>query len=158
MISFLKDRRDIILSAIITCTILTASWLICGISFETNDDTAIMMFVSGAKTGTPTAATIFCNVLWGAFVSSLYRISGYIPWYTIIYMILIACVLTLLCYSCIKLLKEGSKGKEKIPYVKYLTSGGYSVYFIFRYLLIIRLHFNSQQYQRYVGLVQWWLS
>lgn len=52
-------------SLLITSFVLFLTWSINPIFFETNDDTGIMAFVAGFKTGTPTPGTIFCNVIWG---------------------------------------------------------------------------------------------
>lgn len=100
------SKTDIIISVVIPLVLLLILWRICGINFETNDDTGIMMFVTGAKTGSPTAETVFCNILWGGFVSVLYRINESIPWYICIYMILMWLSFSILCLSCIKIAAE----------------------------------------------------
>lgn len=93
---------DWVLSLLIPFLLLLIIWKICGINFETNDDTMVMMSVTGAKTGLPTAETIFSNILWGALLSFLYGISENIPWYMCIYLVLSWISLAILFLSCIR--------------------------------------------------------
>ena len=89
--------------ALITLIVLGLTWIICPIGFETNDDTAIMALVSGAYTGTPTSDTMFCGILWGIILSSLYSITDSVPWYALIYMSLTIVTMTIVCYTCLNL-------------------------------------------------------
>lgn len=87
---------------LITITILSITWITNPIFFETNDDTGIMAFVAGFKTGTPTAGTIFCNLIWGGVISFLYDLNAHISWYPLVYMALTVISLSILCHFCLK--------------------------------------------------------
>lgn len=73
-------------------------WVLCPVSFETNDDMTIMNMVSGFYTGVPTSGTIFSYYLWGKFLSTLYGITGSVSWYALSYMLLIFVSLTDICF------------------------------------------------------------
>jgi len=106
MPDYKKFKIEYVVAVLVPLIFLCISWTILGINFETNDDTGIMMFVTGAKTGHPTGETVFCNILWGALLSFLYRLNESIPWYIIIYMILIWAVLFIVCNCCISFFKK----------------------------------------------------
>lgn len=97
----LKDRHRLLFSAVLVTVLLAATWALIPITFETNDDESLMNYLSGAKTGKPEADTTLILFLWGKIVSSLYRITGAVPWYTLIFLALIALSLVTVCYCVV---------------------------------------------------------
>ena len=83
-----SEYGKIIFSCLICIVLFVYLWGKYGITFETNDDTGILGYVAGYRTGEPEEATIFCGILWGKIISSLYTITGSIPWYILVYMLL----------------------------------------------------------------------
>lgn len=81
--------------------IMVASWHYNVVCFETNDDYAMMSIVAGFRTGTPMPDTMFCNIIWGTFISTLYRLIGSIPWYAIAYFVIIYLSLVVIYDACI---------------------------------------------------------
>ncbi len=116
------------ISIFIVLILLSTTYVFCPIGFETNDDTGMLMFVTGAKTGTPTEATIFANVLWGYFLSNLYRFSEKIPWYIITYILLLGAVLTIICRCCLEIFdgdnEKGDLGSSRNNYSVSAWGGG----------------------------------
>lgn len=97
----MRDRHRVLFSFILVATLLALTWSWIPITFETNDDAFMMNCLSGGKTGKPEADTIFSLFLWGKMVSSLYVINMGIPWYTLIFLGLIALSLTTVCYCVV---------------------------------------------------------
>lgn len=97
----MRDRHRLLFSIIIVTILLALTWTLIPITFETNDDAGMMSILSGARTGKPEADTIFSLFLWGKFVSTLYIVKAGIPWYTLIFLGLIACSLTTVCYCVV---------------------------------------------------------
>lgn len=91
-------KRIFLWSLVIVALFLGFTWVMIPINFETNDDTGIMRYVSGAKTGSPEATVIFSMYLWGKLCSSLYALNGNVPWYAVIFLILIGISLWTICY------------------------------------------------------------
>lgn len=81
--------------------IMVASWHYNVVCFETNDDYSMMSIVAGFRTGTPMPDTMFCNIIWGTFISTLYRLIGSIPWYAVAYFIIIYLSLVVIYDVCI---------------------------------------------------------
>lgn len=135
-----RERKITIFTAVLMAVMtLIIAWAIMPIRFETNDDTGILMFLTGAKTGHPTAETIFCNVLWGWLVSSLYSLNESIPWYTGIYMVLTLVVMTIVCYLCLELLQRTDTSNE-LNKKRLILGGGvfYALFFsVFCYYTVI---------------------
>lgn len=97
----MRDRHKLLFSAVLVIVLLALTWMIIPITFETSDDTFMMSCLSGGKTGKPEADTIFSLLLWGKAVSALYLIHAGIPWYTLIFLGLIAASLTAICYCVV---------------------------------------------------------
>ena len=116
----IKYAYSLVLSAILLCF----NWFFCTIRFETNDDTGILMCITGARTGKITADTNFCNIIWGGLLSSLYRINESIPWYIIVYMLLTWCALSTLCFCCIRIFTKKSNLVSVKQFVIELLMGG----------------------------------
>lgn len=52
--------------------------------FDAHDDALMLLFASGAYTGTPETHLIYNNILYGYFLSGLYGLTSKIEWYTLI--------------------------------------------------------------------------
>lgn len=102
----MRDRHRLLFSIVIVTILLALTWALIPITFETNDDAAMMGILSGARTGKPEADTIFSLFLWGKFVSALYVVNVGIPWYTLIFLGLIACSLMAVCYCVVSSFPE----------------------------------------------------
>lgn len=96
-----QNRHRLLFSAALVTFLLTVTWALIPITFETNDDEFLMYYLSGAKTGKPEADTTQIFFLWGKIVSSFYRITGAIPWYTLIFLALIVLSLVAVCYCVV---------------------------------------------------------
>lgn len=97
----LQNRHRLLFSAVLVTVLLAVTWALIPITFETNDDEFLMNYLSGAKTGKPEADTTQIYFLWGKIVSSFYKITGAVPWYTLIFLALIALSLVAVCYCVI---------------------------------------------------------
>lgn len=95
------DRHQKLFSFIFVTVLLALTWLLIPVSFETSDDTFLMSCLSGGKTGKPEADTLYNLFLWGKMVSSLYAVNAGIPWYTLIFLGLIALSLMTVCYCVV---------------------------------------------------------
>ena len=107
----LEDKKDKIYRSVLVwglpLLILVTNWCLNKPCFETNDDYNIMAILSGGITGKPEALeTYFCNYLWSFVVSSLYRITAIVPWYTIIELIIIYTSLVVVFDFCLRTLNE----------------------------------------------------
>ena len=98
-----SKKKEYLIALFTSLILLCVSWMVCGINFETNDDTRIMMYVTGANTGAQESGTVFCNILWGALLSFLYRLNESVPWYIITYMVFLWAVFFIICNCCIRL-------------------------------------------------------
>ena len=96
-----RNRHRLLFSAALVTFLLTVTWALIPITFETNDDEFLMNYLSGAKTGKPEADTTQIFFLWGKIVSSFYRITGAVPWYTLIFLVLVALSLVAVCYCVV---------------------------------------------------------
>lgn len=97
----MNNSQRAMLSTVIVMALLILTWTLIPINFETNDDTGIMEYLSGARTGKPEADSIFSLFLWGKIVSTLYTINAGVPWYSLIFLALIALSLMAVCYCVI---------------------------------------------------------
>ena len=97
----MNNSQRAMLSTVIVMALLILTWTLIPINFETNDDTGIMEYLSGARTGKPESDSIFSLFLWGKIVSTLYTINAGIPWYILIFLTLIALSLMAVCYCVI---------------------------------------------------------
>ena len=97
----LRNRHRLLFSAALVTFLLAVTWALIPITFETCDDEFLMNYLSGAKTGEPEADTTQIFFLWGKIVSSFYRITGALPWYTLIFLALIALSLVAVCYCVV---------------------------------------------------------
>ena len=106
--SFINERFNIrkVLLFIVPLITLIISWHFNKLCFETNDDYYIMSFLAGFVTEKPIPDTVFCNIIWGIIVSTLYKIIPAIPWYTIIYMVIIYTSLVVIFEYCINIVED----------------------------------------------------
>ncbi len=72
------------------------------IFFESNDDVYMMFTMAGYASGKMVAATAYSSELLGCLIGGLYRVSAYLPWYTLFYIALIFVGEVLLCKTLIK--------------------------------------------------------
>lgn len=97
-------KRRIIRCILLICVpliVLLLTWKYNTICFETNDDYFLMSIVAGFKTGKPSPNMMFCNIIWGWIISSLYRITQVIPWYTISFLLIIYTSLIIIYDVCL---------------------------------------------------------
>lgn len=102
----MRDRHRLLLSIVIVAILLALTWALIPLAFETNDDAFLMSYLSGGRTGKPEADTIFNMFLWGKLVSTLYNFCATIPWYTLIFLSLIALSLMTVCYCVVSSFPE----------------------------------------------------
>lgn len=97
----IRDRHRLLFSVVLVTVLLMLTWAFIPVTFESNDDAFLMSFLSGAKTGRPEADTVFNLFLWGKIVSSLYLLNAGIPWYPLVFSLLIALSLITVCYCVV---------------------------------------------------------
>lgn len=100
------DRHRLLCSFVLVTVLLALTWTFIPITFETSDDAFMMSCLSGGKSGTPQADTIFSLFLWGKIISSFYMVNAGIPWYTVAFLGLIACSLITVCYCVVSSFPE----------------------------------------------------
>ncbi len=86
--AMLKQPRILALLLLILC--MAVSIALVPIAYETNDDPGMMGNVNGAKTGEPEADTVFSLFLWGKLLAVLYTLIPGFPWYSVLFLALIA--------------------------------------------------------------------
>lgn len=62
---------------------LLITWLLFSVSYETNDDSAMMYTIAGYRTGQIEVNSVFSSIVWGGIVGGAYRLLPQLPWYTI---------------------------------------------------------------------------
>lgn len=97
----MRDRHRLLFSAALVTVLLALTWTMIPITFETSDDAFMMSALFGGKTGEPQSDTIFSLFLWGRAVSALYLMNAGIPWYTLIFLGLVAVSLLIICYCVV---------------------------------------------------------
>lgn len=97
-----RERTRLLLSMLTVAALLGVLWACFRIRFEVADDAEYMAYVAGFRTGTPTPSMLYCGYLWGLILSTLYRITGAVPWYTIAFMTLIYASLVAISKSMLK--------------------------------------------------------
>lgn len=91
---------------IVPLFVLLFTWHFNKLCFETNDDYYMMSFLAGFNTGKVTSFTVFGNIIYGCIVSALYKITDIVPWYTIVYLIIIYTSLIVVFDSCLKIMNN----------------------------------------------------
>lgn len=125
-----KDLKKNLFIAISEVAILLGLlWILCPPAFETTDDMTIMNMVSGFYTGVPTFQTIYGTFFWGKLLTILYSLTGNIPWYTVILMILIFVSLVDICFALETVLSRF--GKTTIAGIAFFVLLFFSVFCYF---------------------------
>jgi hypothetical protein len=130
-------------------------------NYESNDDIAINILLSGSYTGTPTAFVYHLNILLATFVKSLFEIYNHINWYSVI-MLLYATII----FVFINHLNYSKKNKNSnnlylvnsitvLIFISLLSSMNFSKFAAFGivsgFLPILLLKLNS--YQKVVSIL-----
>lgn len=102
----MQDSHKLLFSVVLVTVLLALTWMMIPITFETSDDAFMMSCLSGGKTGEPHTDTIFSLFLWGKALSVLYLVNAGIPWYTLIFLGLIAASLITICYCVLSFFPE----------------------------------------------------
>ncbi len=97
----MKSRHRLFFSVVLVILLLSLTWALIPIVFETSDDSFMMSCLSGGKTGKPEVDTIFSQFFWGKMISSLYVLNAGVPWYTLAFSILTALSLITVCYCVV---------------------------------------------------------
>lgn len=97
----MRDKHRLLFSVVLVAILLAFTWTMIPTTFETSDDAFMMSALSGGKTGEPQTDTIFSLFLWGRAISALYLINAGIPWYTFIFLSLVAVSLVAVCYCVV---------------------------------------------------------
>lgn len=142
--NILNKNRRLILSGlfnILPVIFLVILWCLAPVYFDTEDDTELLYSVAGYRTGTPSIITHFCGIIWGLFLSSLYRITGSISWYAIINLWLIVCSIYVL-WNMIDI-SQSQKLHKVLRYEKYI---GKIVFFFFLFWGILCFYSTAIQF------------
>lgn len=91
---------------VVPLVLLLITWCLNKPCFETNDDYYMMSILAGFLTERPIPDTVFCNIIWGVIVSTLYKIMPMIPWYAIIYLIIIYTSLVVIFAYCMSVTED----------------------------------------------------
>ena len=102
----MRNSHKLLFSVVLVTVLLALTWMMIPITFETSDDAFMMSCLSGGKTGEPHTDTIFSLFLWGKALSALYLVNAGIPWYTLIFLGLIAASLITICYCVLSFFPE----------------------------------------------------
>lgn len=84
-----KSNKLVLYSFLLVSVVLLITYSMIPISFDTNDDVSLMYTLAGYKSGEGIASCIFSNVIYGYWITLLYRFMPNIPWYTVNQMVLI---------------------------------------------------------------------
>lgn len=71
------------------------------IRFEENDDIMMCLIANGNYSGKPDCHLVFQNAIWGCLVSSLYRLTDSIEWYSVLFTIIHIMSLSIIAYCII---------------------------------------------------------
>ena len=93
-------RKTAILVALNTLFFVLAAWLL-PLGFEENDDVMMAMIANGTYSGTPDCHLVYINVIYGAMLAALYRLTTAIEWYTLSFAILHILSASVISYSII---------------------------------------------------------
>lgn len=74
-----------VLCVLLLCNIIFAIVpFVLPVYFDAHDDSLMLLFASGAYTGTPETHLVYNHIFYGEFLAFLYRITGKIEWYTLV--------------------------------------------------------------------------
>ncbi len=102
MLKFFKEQK-ILISFLYSSLLIALAILFLPIRFEENDDVVMLLLASGNYTGNFESNLIFINPIYGAVVSSLYRFSKGIEWYTLLFLLFHLVSFSVLIHKLIKL-------------------------------------------------------
>lgn len=107
MTRFLSRERNRWLAALfVTALLLTCTYLVSDVVFQTNDDNAIASAASGGVTGAPYPGNGFTSYLYGLLLSGLYGALPDIPWHasllTLAQALGLAAVLRSVLFICVQ--------------------------------------------------------
>lgn len=74
-------------------------YILFPVQFEVNDDSFLMEYISGSKTGKPQIVPFIMTIYYSAIVAGLDSITSAVPWYTII-LLLIIFIDSFIIYKC----------------------------------------------------------
>ena len=74
-----------------------AAWLL-PMGFEENDDVMMAMIANGTYSGAPDFHLVYINVLYGAVLAALYRLTTAVEWYTLSFVLLHIIAMSVLVY------------------------------------------------------------
>ncbi len=88
--------HKLLISVIAAVSFYFICFLAIPILFETNDDSAIQMILSGSlSNGNPEPHAVYINYYLGLLISNLFRLIPIIPWWTILHISVLAISITL---------------------------------------------------------------
>lgn len=61
-------------SFFVAALFLLITWLLFSVSYETNDDSAMMYTIAGYRTGQIEVNSVFSSIVWGGIVGGAYRL------------------------------------------------------------------------------------
>ena len=111
-----KTKKHIaVLEYVFLSCALIIFWIFKSPKFPTNDDYGLLSILAGYKTGIPIAVPFYCEYLYALLISGLYKISGSIPWYMLMFMALVLTSSLCLYYAINKVVKDsGIKKNNKL--------------------------------------------
>ncbi len=104
----------------------------------TNDDYRMMTIASGAYAGTPSADVIFMKYPVSLLLSSLYKLTTYIPWYGLFTML---CMFVPCCVFCYYILKKTFE--KNLLFVGLLLYTALFLFFIQKYICLPQFTLTS---------------
>lgn len=77
-------RKEKISLFFVSNAVLLSCVCLMQVTYQTNDDVFMLLFASGAYTGTPSPYLVYIHTLLGGVLSGLYRLTTAVEWYTIV--------------------------------------------------------------------------
>lgn len=102
MLKYFKAHK-LLIAFLYSSLLMGLAILFLPIRFEENDDIVMLLLASGNYTGNFESNLIFINPIYGAVVSSLYRFSKGIEWYTLLFLLFHLVSFSVLIHKIIKL-------------------------------------------------------
>lgn len=109
-----SERRRWLFSFLYVLAMFIVTYCFVPVHFETNDDSGMAKILSGGITGTPYPKTLFMSTLYGQIVCFLYRILPTVPWYTIVFWVLLFFSLVCIFKSLLKISRYGKLSQKTI--------------------------------------------
>ena len=69
--------------------------------YEENDDIIMCLIANGNFTGIPDCHFVFQNALYGVFISSLYKLTNSIEWYSVVFVIIHILSMSVIVYNIV---------------------------------------------------------